>query len=105
LGGTLARKSSVNPSIKIKSTFTGKRVDTIFGAGLAPCSFFSPSSFRQFLKSPAPARSSPEIEHAWRRLLGELEDVVAQLVQGSPVSCRRSGKARDRQDQESDMIL
>ena len=37
-GGALARTSSVAPSIKIK--FRGNRVDTIFGAGLAPCSFF-----------------------------------------------------------------
>src|SRR5437763_11157721 len=39
-GGALTRTSSVAPSIKIKSNFRGNRVDTIFGAGLAPCSFF-----------------------------------------------------------------
>jgi hypothetical protein len=39
-GATLARTSSVAPSIKIKSNFRGNRVDTIFRAGLAPCSFF-----------------------------------------------------------------
>src|SRR5438128_1552373 len=41
-GGALTRTSSVAPSIKIKSNFRGNRVDTIFGAGLAPCSFFGP---------------------------------------------------------------
>src|SRR5437868_13405647 len=39
-GGALTRTSSVAPSIKIKSNFRGNMVDTIFGAGLAPCSFF-----------------------------------------------------------------
>jgi hypothetical protein len=39
-GGALARTSSVNPSIKIKSNFRGNRVDTIFRAGRKPCSFF-----------------------------------------------------------------
>src|SRR5438067_9474713 len=39
-GGALTRTSSVAPSIKIKSNFRGNRVDTIFGAGFAPCSFF-----------------------------------------------------------------
>src|SRR3981081_1103909 len=49
-GGALARTSSVNPSIKIKSNFRGNRVDTIFRAGLLALLFFleqgySPCSF------------------------------------------------------------
>ncbi len=40
-GGALARTSSVAPSIKIKSNFSGKlRVDTIFRAGLLALLFF-----------------------------------------------------------------
>ena len=39
-GGALARTSSVAPSIKIKSTFRGNRVDTIFEQGLRPALFF-----------------------------------------------------------------
>ena len=40
-GGALARTSSVAPSIKIKSKFSGKnRVDTIFRAGLSALLFF-----------------------------------------------------------------
>jgi len=40
-GGALTRTSSVAPSIKIKSKFSGKlRVDTIFRAGLAALLFF-----------------------------------------------------------------
>jgi hypothetical protein len=39
-GGALARTSSVNPSIKIKSNFRGNRVDTIFRAGLLALLFF-----------------------------------------------------------------
>jgi hypothetical protein len=39
-GGALARTSSVNPSIKIKSNFRGNRVDTIFRAGLRALLFF-----------------------------------------------------------------
>jgi hypothetical protein len=43
-GGALARTSSVAPSIKIKSKFSGKlRVDTIFRAGLLALLFFSNS--------------------------------------------------------------
>ena len=39
-GGTLARTSSVAPSIKIKSNLRGNRVDTIFRAGLRALLFF-----------------------------------------------------------------
>jgi hypothetical protein len=60
-GGALARTSSVNPSIKIKSNFRGNRVDTIFRAGLrallffcfsqgfAPCSFLFFAELRALL--------------------------------------------------------
>ena len=40
-GGTLARTSSVAPSIKIKSKFRGNKGSTQFlEQGLLPCSFF-----------------------------------------------------------------
>jgi hypothetical protein len=39
-GGALARTSSVAPPTKIKSKLRVNRVDTIFRAGLTPCSFF-----------------------------------------------------------------
>ena len=50
-GGALTRTSSVAPSIKIKSNFRGNRVDTIFGAGFAPCSFFWSRGLRPALFS------------------------------------------------------
>jgi hypothetical protein len=40
-GGTLTRKSSVTPPNQNQIRIRGKnRVDTIFGAGQTPCSFF-----------------------------------------------------------------